>query len=53
MINISRLEKWKEDNHFYKGPVIVLDKVEFKLKQEYKVKYIVNYIVNNNEVLYF
>ena len=43
VINISRLEEWRGDNHPYEGPVIVPDEVEFDTEQEYEVECILEY----------
>ena len=53
VINISRLEKWKGENHPYGGPVIVPDEVEFESEHEYEVEYIIDHAVDDDGVLHF
>ena len=53
VINISRLEKWRGDNHLYKGPIIVPNKVEFDIEQEYKVECILEHKEDQDSVLHY
>lgn len=53
VINISRLEKWRGNNHPYEGPVTAPDDVEFESEQEYEVECILDHAVDDDEVLHF
>jgi transposase InsO family protein len=53
VINISRLEKWRGDDHPYQGPVIVPDNVEFETEQEYEVECILEHEEDQDGVLHY
>ena len=53
VINISRLEKWRGDNHPYQGPVIVPDEVEFDMEQDYEVECILDHEEDQDSVLHY
>lgn len=53
VIIVSRLEKWHGDNYSYKGPVIILDEVEFENRQEYEVKCVLDYEKDAKGILHY
>ena len=53
IINVSRLEKWRGDNHPYEGPVIIPDEVEFENRQEYEVKCVLDHEKDAEGVLHY
>ena len=53
VINVSRLEKWRGDNHPYEGPVIIPDEVEFENRQEYEVECILDHKKDTEGVLHY
>ena len=53
VLNISRLERWRGEEHPYEGPIIVPEDVEFETEQEYEVECILEHNKDQDGVLHY